>query len=192
MPSRAIPTFLLLMSLVGCADQQRPRSVYVYHIGSVGCAGSPADGSVLRVEDRAADGVVRVTNPTASDIKFYYDAASSFGDYQMFFVRFRDGFGKPIPISGMSDCDFYSPKVNHADLLVEGKKPDRKSFAIPAGGSLDIKRDLTDFFLWWRGRKDDVTGPCQVQIRLYGYLNDRTWDGIGAVTQWQPSPCPGE
>jgi hypothetical protein len=192
MQSRAIPAFLLSLCVAACMSvRPEPATRYFYHIGTIGCFGSPADGSLLRVEDRPAEGVVRVSNPTGSDIRFYYDAVSSFGDYQMFFVRFRDGAGNPIPIPGMPDCNFYSPKVNWSDLVDPDEKPDRKNFTIPAGGHRDIKRELKDFFGWWRGPKT-ATGPCQVQVRLFGYLNATTRNGKGAITEWQPSPCPGE
>ena len=191
MPGRALPAFLLPPCLAACATPTEPGPRHFYHIGGIGCFASPTDGSLLRVVDRLAEGVFRVSNVTGSDIRFHYDAVSSFGDYQMFFVRFRDGAGNPIPIPGMSDCDFYSPKVNWSDLVHHEQKPDRKTFTVPAGGHRDIRRDLRDFFAWWRGPKA-AAGPCQVQVRLFGYLDATTRDSIGAVTEWQPSPCPGE
>lgn len=191
MQSRAFPAFLMSMSLAACATPTDPGPRYFYHIGSIGCFASPSDGSILRIEDRLAEGVFRVSNPTGSDVRFYYDAVSSFGDYQMLFVRFRDQTGKQIPIPGMPDCDFYSPKVNWSSLVTEGQKPERQNFTITAGGYREIKRDLKDFFAWWRGPKI-ASGPCQVQVRLFGYLDDTSPKGIGAVTEWQPSPCPGE
>jgi hypothetical protein len=188
MPGRTLPAFCLCLAACTTAPPTAPR--YFYHIGAVGCFDSPADGSIVRVEDRLADGVIRVSNRTRSDIRFYYDVASSFGDYQMFFVRFRDGAGNPIPLPGISDCKFYSPKAYWSDIVTDEERPDRESFIIPAGGYRDIKRDLTDFFAWWRDPKTG-TGPCQVQFRLFGYLDAQTREGIGAVTEWQPSPCPG-
>jgi hypothetical protein len=191
MQSRAIPAFLLPLCLAACASgsaKAPPR--YLYHIGSIGCFAAPADGGILRIEDRLTENVFRVSNRTGSDVRFYYDSVSSFGEYQMLFVRFRDGAGNPVAIPGMADCDFYSPKVNSADLVADDETPERKSFTIRAGGTRDIERDLKDFFAWWRGPKT-AEGPCQVQVRLFGYLGPTTSDGIGAVTEWQPSPCPG-
>jgi hypothetical protein len=191
MPSRTFPAFLLPFCLAACAtNSPEPAPLYVYHIGAVGCFGSPADGTMLRVEDRPAEGLFRVSNVTASDIEFHYDVASSFGDYQMLFVRFRDGAGNPVPIPGMQNCDYFSPKLYWSDLIPEGEVPDRKSFTVPAGGSIDIRTNLDGFFNWWHGPKT-ATGPCQVQVRLFGYPGPRTWNGIGAVTEWRPSPCPG-
>jgi hypothetical protein len=189
--SRALPAFLLALVVASCASPADRAPRYFYHIGSIGCSASPSDGSVLRIEDRPAEGVFRVTNQTGSDIRFYYDSVSSFGDYQMLFVRFRDGTAKPVPNLGVPNCDFYSPKVNWSDLVLEGEKPERRSFTIPAGGYWDIKRDLKDFFAWWRDPRT-AAAPCQVQVRLFGYLDDTSPNGIGAVTDWQPSPCPGE
>jgi hypothetical protein len=191
MQSRAIPAFLLPLCLAACATPANHGPRYIYHIGAVGCSSSPKDGNILLLEDRQAEGVFRVTNLTASDVRFYYDAESSFGDYQMFFVRFRDRDGNAVPRKNGIGCEYFSPKLLWSSFSHEGQKPKRKNFTIHAGESHDIKRDLSDFFRWWREPKTAV-GPCQVQVRLFGYSDPWSWQGMAAVSEWQPSPCPGE
>ena len=33
---------------------------------------------------------------------------------------------------------------------------------------------------------------CEMQVRLYGYLQRQTWDAVGADSEWIPAPCPPE
>ena len=164
----------------------------MWHIGIQGsrCESPPSAG--LRLEDRAAEGVFRVSNPTAADITLYYDVASSFGDYQMLFIRFRDRSGNLLN-ERYEDCGWWSPKEYHSNLYEPGEWPERQSLTIPAGGSLDIRRDveaLTRWLLWANREGPSADGPCEIQVRLYGYLEPQTWEGVSADSEWGPAPCP--
>jgi hypothetical protein len=159
------------------------------HIGHVGTGCGPASGP-LRLEARIEERVFRVSNPTVAPITFYYDWAPSFGDYQMFFVRFLNGVGD---FAGSRDgnCGWWSAKENDATMWVPGEWPRRRTLTIAAGGHVDIPIDQEALTYWWPySHRGAETGPCTMQVRLFGYLSPRTWEGISAEAEWLPVPCP--
>jgi hypothetical protein len=155
-----------------------------------GCPDHVEGQAGLFIEDDPAGGIVTLFNRNRSATKFYYDWESSFGDYQMFFIRFRDASGKVVPLNGSSGCGWWTPKALGSTLYSPGEWPPRKTIVIPPGGSVQIKRDFSDFLMWLGRVAPSVAGPCQVQFRLYGYARRRTWQSISADSQWQQGPCP--
>jgi hypothetical protein len=200
-PARlALAALLALALLAGCAHRHSGgvgNSAFIpdgppvpaRHIGYVGTGCHPPSGP-LRVEARTGERAFRVSNPTEAPIDFYYDWASSFGEYQMFFIRFTDGGGDLVGLRG-SSCGWWSPKENDANLWIPGRWPGRRRLSVPAGGHIDIPIDQEALTWWWSyGHRDAATGPCAMQVRLFGYLAPDTWDGVSAETGWVPVPCP--
>ena len=150
----------------------------------------PSPARPLRIDARPDERIFRVSNPGPSTINLYYDWASSFGDYQMFFIRFVDGAGNLLQARG-DDCGWWSPKENQSMLWLPGRWPERRRLSVPARGHIDIPIDLAALTSWWSyGGGAQATGPCAMQVRLFGYLKRRTWDSVTAETAWLPAPCP--
>jgi hypothetical protein len=109
---------LSLAAAASCAAPDTSDIRYVRHIGDVGrgCDDLSAGQASLFIEDRPVVGVVAISNRSASPINFYYDTASSFGDYQMFSIRFRDASGNVIRLNGGGECGWWSPKALESNL----------------------------------------------------------------------------
>lgn len=189
-----IATLLSIAQPSAVAGSNGPGITYVHHAGDAGpgCESHEAGQAGLSIEDDPAGGIVTIFNRNKSAFKFYYDSPSSFGDFQMFFMRFRDASGNVVPINGSSGCGWWTPKSMESQLYGPGQWPSRKLIVIPPGGSVPIKREFSDFLSWLGLFSPAVTGPCEVQFRLYGYARRKTWKSISADSQWQPGPCPGE
>lgn len=141
----------------------------------------------MRIEARSAEHVFRISNGSNHAIALYYDRESSFGDYQMLFIRFRDGAGNIVPV-GQDRCGWWSPKSWDATLYPPGRWPPRERLTIRPGGSLDIIHDQAALTSWWR--MNPPAPPCRMQVRLFGYLGRRTWEPVSAETDWIPAACP--
>ena len=167
MPSRAIPAFLISMSLAACTSV-------------------PPEDRSLRIEDRPAEGVIRISNPARKTARVYYNFQLGFGDYQMLFVRFRDAAGRFIK----RDYDgWHTPLEVTSNLYRPGEYPPRKPLAIRPGGFLDLPRDLGEMTRWLFVT-EEVAGPCEMQIMLSVFGERWTNRRLETVGEWQPAPCP--
>jgi hypothetical protein len=150
-----------------------------------GCATTPPQPLVLSVEDLPDLNIIRVTNGSGSRARISYSYLPEFGPLQMFLMRFRDRNGTIFPVSG-SDEGWFTPKVHSASL---GRAP-RRTLIVPANGSIDFQRDVEYFagFTRWTGARD--TGPCEVQIKLFGYRDNDRERPVEAVSEWRRGLCP--
>jgi hypothetical protein len=151
-----------------------------------GCAGIRGPAPTIAIRDLPDQGVVRVENGSSQRARIYYNYVSSFGNMQMFYVRFRDRTGTILPLAGAQD-GWFTPKVYYSQLE---RRPHRKRLIIPAHGSADINRDLRYVAGWamWHGAVD--IAPCDVQLKFFGYLDNDDSRPIQAISDWQPGPCP--
>ena len=163
----------------------------VRHIGVVGafCHAPPDLG--LRLQARSGSDVFTIANDSDVEIRLYYDWTPSFGDYQMFFIRFRDWEGNVFDPNSRG-CGWWSPKVNDNTIYPPDRWPERRSLVIPARDRIDIARDFGALTEWLRRGEPLGLMECEMQVRLYGYLQPQTWDAVGADSEWIPAPCPPE
>src|ERR1044071_6496146 len=75
-----------------------------------GCVSVPHSARSLSVEDVPGRNVLRVSNRSNRDIAPYYNHGRSFGDLQMFYVRFRDREGNIFDLGGMRE-GWFTPKL---------------------------------------------------------------------------------
>lgn len=144
--------------------------------------GTPA----LSVQDLPGRNVIRITNSGNAAVRLYHPYLRHFGPLQMFFVRFRDRNNTVFDIDGAPD-GWFTPRVHYASF----DRIPRRRLVIPANRSLDFPRELTIYFAGatrWAGARD--TGPCEVQIKLAGWLDNDPQRPIEAVSDWRPGPCP--
>jgi hypothetical protein len=154
------------------------------------CSNVTLEDTGLRIEDRPADGVVRVLNPSRTPARLYYNWANGFGGYQMFWIRFRDGAGNLVRINGGQEDGWWSPVIASSTSYGPGEWPPRRELVIPAQGFLDIDRDVGPMMAWIRGSRISAAGPCEIQIMLRAYSERRSWDRVELLTNWQRSACP--
>jgi hypothetical protein len=152
-----------------------------------GCAATLSRAvPALSVTDLPVRNVIRVTNNGDAAARLYYLHLDDFGPLQMFYVRFRDRDGGIFPIDGTRD-GWFTAKVHYASL----QRVPRRRLIVPAHGSIEFPRELNIYFAGaarWAGPRD--RGPCQVQIKLAGLLDNDPRRPVEALSDWQPGPCP--
>jgi len=154
-----------------------------------GCTTLHADYSGLRVEQRPAEGTFRLSNGGPRDATLNYNFSTSFGDYQMFFVRFRDGDLRVIGDDGAMH-GWWTPLSLTSRSYAFGERANRRTLTIPAGGRIDMPRDFAQLTVGLYTAQA-VRGPCEAQIMLVGYRGMLAGERrIEVVSEWQPAPCP--
>jgi hypothetical protein len=150
------------------------------------CAGVSVSERSLFVEDVPSRNILRVLNTSDRDIVLYYNYGRSFGELQMFYVRFRDRAGNLFDLGG-ARSGWFTPKMYSASTY---STPPRETLVVPARGAVEFERDLAAFVNWarWNGPRDGA--PCEVQFKLFGYVDNDSRAPVEAVTMWQPGPCP--
>jgi hypothetical protein len=145
----------------------------------------------LALESRLDEGIFRIVNGTGRRIEIHYDRRPGFGDYQMFFFRFRDRNGALLD-DRYGTCGWRTQKEVLSELHTVGARPRRQSglLSVPDGGAVEIRRDLAALTERIETSDRVPAGPCEIQVRLYGYPDPRSWRIGGAVSEWQPAPCP--
>lgn len=150
-----------------------------------GCATTPRPAPVLAVQDLSDQHIIRVTNSSETGARISYSYSPEFGPLQMFMVRFRDRNGAIFPIVYDHADGWFTPKVHSASLRMP-----QRTLVVPAGGSIDFPRDI-DFlagFTQFEGARD--RGPCQVQVKLFGNLDNDPQRRVEILSDWRPGPCP--
>jgi len=191
MASGRLLALICLLPLAACATAWRPQSTADTHGDpSGGCATPPVTPGLL-LESRPDEGVFRVSNRTGRRIDIHYDQREGFGDYQMFFVRFRDRDGTLLD-DQYGSCGWRTQKEVISEAHRQGPRPPRQTglLSVPGGGSITIRRDLAALASRLATFGALPPGPCKIQVRLYGYPDPRSWRIGGAVSEWQPAPCP--
>lgn len=138
----------------------------------------------ISIEDVPSQNIVRVTNRSPTPINLFYEYAHGFRGSQMFFVRFRDSSASIVNIPGTDD-GWFTPKIYSASLRLA-----RRSVMFPGAATTDLPVDVGYFASWVRRNNSSTTGPCEVQIKLFGYLSNNSRAPVEAVTAWRPGPCP--
>jgi hypothetical protein len=153
-------------------------------------AGAPAPPreSALVIEDRPAEKLIRIVNRSGEDAEIYYNIIPGYGDYQMLRIRFRDGGGRILGGDKAGD-GWYTPMMMHSSLRRGGEYPPRDRLKIPAGGKVDLKRDIPAL-TQMMAVLDSAAAPCALQIMLAGYTGARSNLVIQPVSQWTPVACP--
>jgi hypothetical protein len=155
-----------------------------------GCALPPLTPG-LQLESLPTQGIFRISNATRRRIDLYYTRQSSFGDYQMFMIRFRDRSGAILNNVDQT-CGWWTPTIYSSQLEFLDRPPTipRVKLTIPAGGSIEIRQNFQALTSWLRLDPSLPNGPCEMQILLTGYPSRRTFWRGGAISEWQPSLCP--
>ena len=169
MISRRLPIFGLLLQTAACATAPRPEPV-------------------LLIEDRPAENIIRIANPSSGDADIFYNIIPRYGPYQMLRIRFRDGEGRLLG-GGDPEDGWFTPMMMHSSLPRPGEYPRRDRIRIAAGGRLDLARDigaLTQMMPVF----DKATAPCELQIMLAAYRGPRSSRPIRPVSNWTPAACP--
>jgi hypothetical protein len=150
-----------------------------------GCTTVPRQDPILSVEDHSDQNLIRISNRSGVPARISYSYSQEFGSLQMFLVRFRDRNRNILPIVYDAEDGWFTPKVHSASLSI-----DRRRLIVPPGSSIDFPRDIAFFAqsTQWAGARD--RGPCEVQIKLSGFLDDDRRRPIEAVSDWRPGPCP--
>ena len=166
--------------------RSRPGPAFLLSLCLAACTTVPSQDLRLGIEDRPAEGVIRVSNPLRKAVRVFHPYQGGFGDLQMLQVRFRDARGRII------DPDYggwYTPLSMTSDAYEPGEYGPRKPFVIPGGGFVDLHRDLDALTqgLWTRGK---VEPPCEMQVKLSVYVRLRTNRRFETLSGWQPGPCP--
>lgn len=150
--------------------------------------GSPARArhdTMVDVEYRPEDGVVRAYNRTPTDLRIYYGDIRQHRTNGMIYVRFR-GRNKDILDIGL-EGGWFTLALYVSQLYPELR---REELTIPAASFVDVQWDLVR-----QARSVNFDsrgiGPCEAQVGVLGYLDDRESRTIEATTEWMPSPCPG-
>jgi hypothetical protein len=155
------------------------------------CASVPRGVAGLRVEQRAAEGLIRIVNDGPRDLTLYYTNHPPFtSSYNMFKVRFRDGAGRVL------DGDnwvrgWWTATMSSSELVDRSAgPPPRRPLTIPARGHIDMRRDM-DLLTVNRRQTDSVVGPCEMQVMLSVHPGTRWSDRrIEVLSEWAPEPCP--
>jgi hypothetical protein len=163
--------------------------IIVALISHTGCSTASQRSSAIVVEDIPARNVIMVTNRSRDALEIYYNHIRSFGSLQMFYVRFRGADQVIVPLDGERGNGWFTPKFFHQSLL---RRPQRERLMIPPLSSVEFERDVASFITWASWSEPQVTGPCEIQFKLYGYLDNNERRPIEAVSEWRPSPCPVE
>jgi hypothetical protein len=159
--------------------------VPVFFSGAAGCSTAPRPVPVLAVQDLSDQHIIRVTNNSQTGARISYTYSPEFGPLQMFMVRFRDRNGTIFPIVYDRADGWFTPKIHSATLRMP-----QRTLVVPAGSSVDFPRDI-DFlagFTQFDGARD--RGPCQVQVKLSGYLDSDPQRPVETLSDWRPGPCP--
>jgi hypothetical protein len=149
------------------------------------CATVATRSPIVAVEDAPSRNEIIVRNVSDRPVTLYYGYSTSFGPLQMFMVRFRDKSGTVLPVAGTPD-GWFTPKLYYASF----KPLPSMSFHLPVGRSIAFERDLAHMAGWVRWNGGPTAGPCEVQLRLFAYLDRGRRRPAEAVTEWQPGPCP--
>jgi hypothetical protein len=144
-------------------------------------ARTPASISIRDLPDR---NVIRINNESHDRLEIYYNYVSDFGNLQMFLFRFRDRNGNIIPITD-APGRWFTPQMRYADF----HWPPRRRLVVPAGGSLEFERSIASAVSWASWHRP-VEGPCEVQVKLFGYLGPHTTRSVEIASDWHRGPCP--
>jgi hypothetical protein len=149
----------------------------------VGAYVQPASLSVI---DAPETGRISIVNRSNARVVLYYDYVSYFGDLQMFQMRFRDRQGTLVPVTDAPGA-WFTPHLRYASF----RWPPRRRLIFRPGGSLEFERSIASMASWalW---DPPVEGPCEVQLKLFGYLEPRGARSVEFLSDWHPGPCPGQ
>jgi hypothetical protein len=128
---------------------------------------------------------IKVINLSERPISLYYNYVKSFGELQMFYVRFRDRNGGILPVDGTRD-GWFTPKLYHSSL----RFPPRKKLLLRPDQPVVFSRNIQHFVDWLRWDAPPDIAPCQIQIKLFGFKNNDVSQPVEAVSEWQAGPCP--
>jgi hypothetical protein len=149
-----------------------------------GCRTIPTYNGAISIREFAERNVVRVTNESGQDVTLYYNYAREFDIPQMFRVRFRDANQTIIELGG-AENGWFTPLIYSASLT-----SNRRRLSLPARNSIDISIDVGRFASWVRRAGPPIQTPCDVQIKLLGYVDNNLNQPMEATTEWRPGPCP--
>ncbi|HEY5721441.1 MAG TPA: hypothetical protein VIT45_03875 [Allosphingosinicella sp.] len=150
------------------------------------CTSVPPEDRSLRIEDRPAEGVIRISNPSRMTARVYYNYEPGFGDHQMLFFRFRDAERRIIK----REYDgWFTPLEVTSNLSGPGEYPPRKQLVIRPRGYIDLRRDVGAMTKWFF-MNEEVTGPCEMQLKLSVFSERWTNRRLETEGAWQPAPCP--
>lgn len=153
-------------------------------LGLLGCV-STRPVTPPTIEVTAVGNTIALVNRGSKPVRLFYSHAGYFGDLQMFRVRFRDRRGEILPVAGTAD-GWFTPKVMHASL---DPLPMRE-LVLPPGSPVEFRRDVEHFVEWVRWMPPPGIGPCEVQFRLFAYLERDGRKRVEPVSEWGPGPCP--
>jgi hypothetical protein len=149
------------------------------------CATAPGPRQAIMVEDVPSLNAINVRNASDRPVTLFYGHAKTFGALQMFMVRFRDRSGTILPVADRPD-GWFTPKLYYSSF----ERLPSRSFHVPAGGSIGFERDLAHLAGWVRWNGGPTAGPCEVQLRLFAYLDRNRRRPAEAASEWKPGPCP--
>lgn len=152
---------------------------------SVARSTEPAEvSSILVVDDRPEAAIIRLTNSSNTRVVIYYNYDKHFNGLQMFEVRFRDRGGSILKVSETED-GWFTPK-QYAGTFQPA--PLRRIVIAPQG-STDLPRNVGEIASWvrWEGRS---APPCEIQLKLTGFLRKDRTRPIEILGKWGPGPCP--
>jgi hypothetical protein len=169
---------ILAISLVGCAGLARPPAT----------DSEPVMESrpVAEIEYRADDHAVRAHNRTNSALRIHYGDVRRPRRDGMLYLRFRDREERILDV-GIAD-GWFTPLIYSSQIY---REPRRAELVIPAGSFVDLEWDVAQIARAVTSDAGRGAGPCEVQIRLFGYLDDDESRPLDARTAWMPGPCPG-
>ena len=104
----------------------------------------------------------------------------------MIFARFRDRHSRILNVGNPGG--WFSPNIYSSQIYLDHMY---RSVVIPAGSFTDRRWDLTRFAGAVNRAASEFRGPCEVQIGLFGYLENDDSRRIEARTGWMRGPCPG-
>lgn len=170
----------------------RPARLIVLGLacGLAACTSTPPLATALRLEDRPANGVVRVHNSAADAATVWYNYFRSFADGPLMLqVRWRDRDRRIVYFNGTwPGRGWWTPLALISSLCpIEGCP--RRSFTVPGRSYVDLERNVGWFT---RDIRDEIVanGPCQIQFVLRANQRRRSRDAVEITSEWQPADCP--
>ena len=159
------------------------RSIFALALLMSSCTNLQRRPIAVSIHQSPSEQTIRVTNTSAGVLDLEYPYRSEFGKLQMFEVRFRDASGRIVPMNAPGK-GWWSPLYYWSGL----KPLPRRRFSILPNRWLDFPLDMRSLTLMSTRRA--VEGPCEMQIRLIGFLSTAPTKVITVHAPWRPSPCP--
>lgn len=178
-----------IQSYVGWGRSNRTAGArwVILAMALIGCAGlRGAPRPIVDIEYSADQGVVRAHNRTGSILRIYYGDVRQPRNASILLLRFRDHEARILNV-GLAG-GWFTPAIYSSQIYPQ---PMRAELAIPADSFVDLELDLTQFARSVNSDAGRGAGPCEVQIGLFGFLEDDESRRVEARTEWMPGPCPG-